>query len=280
MFTFCFDAGMQTYRQTFTNWSQFGQSDLPPFPNQRMFTVLQTFVKLCIGFYLQNQSQILIQGIEVKWLWRSLSRKELSKTNPTRVLCGFRSMKKKSESCWNFQTLFAKCFLSERTITSSRMSFRYIFLFMPTPESNKIRGAFMLQKTLSRDKFGFLMMVNSGRLLFDKTSFWLIKYWSNNNITLTIVWLFPENSFSPRTVGPVKNQDPLLTLSWSSLQQLSAPFKPYSFIFIGEKLRIFDLVMTQIQFLFGYKSIWFTSIPCLPRYFSHRHLRIFCVRFS
>lgn len=151
---------------------------------------------------------------------------------------------KNSESCWNFQTPFPKSLLAERTIASSRMSFRYISLFMPTPESNKIRGAFMLQKSLSRDKFGFLMMVNSGRLLFDKTSFWLTKYWSNKNIILMIVGLFPENSFSSRTVGPVKNQDPLLTLSCSSLQQFSAPFKPYSFIFIGEKLRIFDLVMT------------------------------------
>lgn len=63
---------------------------------------------------------------------------------------------------------------------------------------------------------------------------------------------------------------------WScrSLQLLPACFQPYSLVFIGDTLRLFDFVRVEIQLLFGHKSNRFTSNACLICYFNHLLLKI------
>lgn len=72
----------------------------------------------------------------------------------------------------------------------------------------------------------------------------------------------------------VKTQDLLLVWGYSSIKQLPASLRTYSFVFIREKLRLFELVRLNDQLLFGNTANQFKSNRSLYRYFSHRHLGI------
>lgn len=126
--------------------------------------------------------------------------------------------------------------------------FRPLYKFMPTPWqiwdfNNDERRKICLEKLLS------------------------------NAIILTIMRLFHREKFF------IRIQDPLPMWSCTSLHQLPIFFKLYSFVFIGEKLQLIDLLRMKIQFFFGHKSDRFVNNLSLPSYFSDWLLGIFRYKF-
>lgn len=62
----------------------------------------------------------------------------------------------------------------------------------------------------------------------------------------------------------IRKLDPLSIRSFSPLQNLPVPFDPYLFAFIGEMLRLFELVRMKFLSLFDHEWNGFTSNSCLP----------------
>lgn len=125
----------------------------------------------------------------------------------------------------------------------------------------------------------FILCINSSshhdRWDFDNDERWKIclEKLLNNAIIMTIMRLFHQEKFC------VRIQDPSSMWSCISLHQLPVFFKLYSFVFIGEKLQLIDLLRMKIQFFFGHKSNRFVNNLSLPSFFSDWLQRIFRYKF-